>query len=89
VIVNELVLELTQVDARQRALVLQIFESLRTPDLVAVLEWVRDNIARFGGDPKNLTIIGQSAGGAKVACLMAMPAAKGLFHKSTTPTHIP
>lgn len=52
-------------------------------DLVAVLEWVRDNIAAFGGDPNNVTIMGQSGGGAKVSCLMAMPAAKGLFHKAS------
>jgi para-nitrobenzyl esterase len=51
-------------------------------DLVGVLEWVRDNIARFGGDPKNVTIFGQSGGGGKVGCLMAMPAAKGLFHRA-------
>lgn len=51
-------------------------------DLVAVLEWVRDNIVRFGGDPKNVTIFGQSGGGGKVGCLMAMPAARGLFHRA-------
>jgi para-nitrobenzyl esterase len=51
-------------------------------DLLAVLEWVRDNIVRFGGDPKNVTIFGQSGGGGKVGCLMAMPAAKGLFHRA-------
>jgi para-nitrobenzyl esterase len=51
-------------------------------DLVALLEWVRDNIAAFGGDPSNVTIFGQSGGGAKVSALMAMPAAKGLFHKA-------
>lgn len=51
-------------------------------DLVAVLEWIRDNIARFGGDPNNVTIFGQSGGGGKVSALMAMPAAKGLFHKA-------
>lgn len=51
-------------------------------DLVAVLEWVRDNIARFGGDPNNVTVFGQSGGGGKVGALMAMPAAKGLFHKA-------
>ena len=51
-------------------------------DLVAVLEWVRDNIARFGGDPNNVTIFGQSGGGGKVGALMAMPAAKGLFHRA-------
>lgn len=51
-------------------------------DLVAALEWVRDNIARFGGDPNNVTIFGQSGGGGKVGALMAMPAAKGLFHRA-------
>ncbi len=49
-------------------------------DLVAALKWVRDNIAGFGGDPDNVTIFGNSGGGAKVCILMAMPAAKGLFH---------
>jgi para-nitrobenzyl esterase len=53
-------------------------------DLVAALEWVRDNIATFGGDPDNVTIFGQSGGGAKVTHLMAMPAARGLFHKAIT-----
>ncbi len=51
-------------------------------DLVAALEWVRDNIEQFGGDPGNVTIFGQSGGGAKVCTLMAMPSAKGLFHKA-------
>jgi para-nitrobenzyl esterase len=51
-------------------------------DIVAALEWVRDNIAAFGGDPGNVTIFGESGGGAKVAVLMAMPAARGLFHKA-------
>jgi para-nitrobenzyl esterase len=51
-------------------------------DLVAVLEWVRDNIANFGGDPNNVTIFGQSGGGGKIVALMAMPLAKGLFHKA-------
>jgi para-nitrobenzyl esterase len=51
-------------------------------DLVAVLAWVRDNIAPFGGDPGSVTIFGQSGGGGKVLALMAMPAAKGLFHRA-------
>ena len=51
-------------------------------DAVLALEWVRDNIANFGGDRGNVTIFGQSGGGAKVSILMAMPAAKGLFHKA-------
>lgn len=51
-------------------------------DLVAALEWVRDNITNFGGDPGNVTIMGQSGGGAKVTTLTAMPSAKGLFHKA-------
>jgi para-nitrobenzyl esterase len=51
-------------------------------DLVAALRWVRDNISAFGGDPGNVTIFGQSGGGAKVSALMATPAAHGLFHKA-------
>jgi para-nitrobenzyl esterase len=51
-------------------------------DIVLALEWVRDNIANFGGDPNNVTIFGQSGGGGKVATLMAMPSAKGLFHRA-------
>jgi para-nitrobenzyl esterase len=51
-------------------------------DIVAALEWVRDNIANFGGDPNNVTIMGQSGGGAKVCLLTAMPSAKALFHKA-------
>ena len=51
-------------------------------DMVRALEWVRDNISNFGGDPENVTIFGQSGGGAKVNTLMAMPSAKGLFHKA-------
>lgn len=50
-------------------------------DLVASLEWVRDNIGNFGGDPGSVTIFGQSGGGSKVGVLMAMPSAKGLFHR--------
>jgi len=51
-------------------------------DCVLALEWVRDNIAHFGGDPTNVTIFGESGGGGKVSVLMAMPPAKGLFHKA-------
>ena len=51
-------------------------------DIVAALQWVRDNIAGFGGDPNLVTIFGQSGGGRKVATLMAMPSAKGLFHRA-------
>jgi para-nitrobenzyl esterase len=51
-------------------------------DIIAALEWVRDNIAEFGGDPANVTIFGQSGGGGKVSSLMAMPAAHGLFHRA-------
>lgn len=53
-------------------------------DLVFALQWVRDNIAEFGGDPNNVLIFGQSGGGAKIATLMAMPAASGLFHRAAT-----
>lgn len=52
-------------------------------DLVAALEWVRDNIAAFGGDPGNVTIFGQSGGGAKVCNLLATPAATGMVHKAS------
>jgi para-nitrobenzyl esterase len=51
-------------------------------DLVLALEWVRDNISRFGGDAGNVTIFGQSGGGGKTAMLTAFPAAKGLFHRA-------
>ena len=51
-------------------------------DQIAALEWVRDNIVEFGGDPGNVTIFGESAGGWSVTALMAMPRAKGLFHKA-------
>ncbi|MGR3321126.1 MAG: carboxylesterase/lipase family protein [Pseudooceanicola sp.] len=51
-------------------------------DIVVALEWIRDNITAFGGDPGNVTIFGQSGGGGKVAGLMAMPQAQGLFHRA-------
>ena len=51
-------------------------------DVVAALEWVRDSISAFGGDPGNVTIFGESGGGGKVGTLMAMPAARALFHKA-------
>jgi para-nitrobenzyl esterase len=51
-------------------------------DLVATLEWVRDNIENFGGDPSRVTIFGQSGGAGKTTTLMAMPSAQGLFHGS-------
>ncbi len=51
-------------------------------DLVAALQWVRDHAARFGGDPGNVTIFGQSGGGGKVSALLGMPGARGLFHKA-------
>lgn len=56
--------------------------NLGMQDIVAVLQWVQDNAARFGGDPGNVTIFGQSGGGGKVQALMAMPSARGLFHKA-------
>src|SRR5271166_5248593 len=51
-------------------------------DLVASLEWVRDNIERFGGDPQKVMIFGQSGGGAKTSTVLAMPSGKGLFHSA-------
>jgi len=66
-------------------------------DLVLALQWIRDNIASFGGDPSHVLIFGQSGGGAKCATLMSMPSARGLFHRvwtmsgqqltATTPEH--
>jgi para-nitrobenzyl esterase len=52
-------------------------------DIVAAMKWVRENIAEFGGDPGNVMSWGESGGGAKVSTLLAMPAAKGLFHKAS------
>ena len=54
-------------------------------DLVAALRWVRDNIAAFGGDPGNVTIFGELGGGGKVSVLLAMPQARGLFHRAIDP----
>ncbi|MBM3946678.1 MAG: carboxylesterase/lipase family protein [SAR202 cluster bacterium] len=51
-------------------------------DIVAALTWTRDNIAQFGGDPGNVTVYGESGGGSKIWTLLAMPAAKGLFHRA-------
>jgi len=67
-----------------------------TLDTIAALDWISANIAQFGGDPSNVTVFGESAGGRNVYALMASPLAKGLFHKaisqsgslSTTPLHI-
>jgi para-nitrobenzyl esterase len=51
-------------------------------DQVAALEWVRDEIAAFGGDPANVTVFGNSAGSVNIACMLTMPRARGLFHKA-------
>ena len=56
--------------------------NLGMQDIVAALQWVRENIAQFGGDAGNVTIFGQSGGGGKVSTLLAMPSAKGLFHRA-------
>jgi len=53
-------------------------------DLVQALHWVRQHAAEFGGDAGNITVVGQSGGGAKIATLMAMPAARGLFQRAWT-----
>ena len=53
-------------------------------DLILALQWVRDNIGEFGGDPNKVMVFGQSGGGAKIATLMATPLAKGLFHRAAT-----
>jgi para-nitrobenzyl esterase len=57
-------------------------ENLGIRDQIAALEWVRDNIDAFGGDPENVTIFGESAGGMSVGTLLGAPAARGLFHKA-------
>ena len=57
--------------------------SVGMSDLVAALKWVQENIANFGGDPNRVMIYGQSGGGGKVATLMGMPSAKGLFHRAS------
>src|SRR4030095_14986397 len=51
-------------------------------DQIAALKWIQDNIAKVGGDPKNVTLFGQSAGAQDASMLMASPLAKGLFHKA-------
>ncbi len=56
--------------------------NLGMQDIVKALEWIHDNISRFGGDPNNVTIGGQSGGGGKVSTLLAMPSAKGLFQRA-------
>lgn len=58
-------------------------------DIVAALKWVKENIAAFGGDPDNVTVFGQSGGGAKVNFLMAMPSARRLFHKAIVQSATP
>src|SRR3546814_10134848 len=51
-------------------------------DMVAALEWVRDNIEAFGGDPNRVLVYGSSGGAGKTSTLLAMPSAKGLFHRA-------
>jgi para-nitrobenzyl esterase len=58
-------------------------------DVVAALEWVRDNIAAFGGDPADVTVFGESAGGIAVTTLLAVPAARGLFHRAIAQSPAP
>ena len=53
-------------------------------DIIASLKWVQENIEKFGGDPKNVTVFGQSGGGAKVTTLLQMPAADGFLQRALT-----
>jgi para-nitrobenzyl esterase len=53
-------------------------------DILLALQWVKENIVEFGGDPDRVMVFGQSGGGAKIATMMAMPSAKGLFHRAAT-----
>ena len=62
---------------------------MQTLDQIAALRWVRDNIARFGGDPENVTIFGQSAGATDVLALMASPLSAGLFHRAIAESGAP
>jgi para-nitrobenzyl esterase len=66
-----------------------IESNLGIRDQVAALEWVRDNIASFGGDPANVTVFGESAGGTSVTTLLAVPAARGLFHRAIAQSPAP
>jgi len=58
-------------------------------DMVAALKWVKENISRFGGDSNNVTIFGESAGGNAVTSILAMPSAKGLFHRAISQSGAP
>jgi para-nitrobenzyl esterase len=57
-------------------------------DQIAALQWLKENIAAFGGDPENITLFGESAGGASIECLLTMPAARGLFHQAIMQSNI-
>jgi para-nitrobenzyl esterase len=67
----------------------QFDSNLGIRDQIAALEWVRDNIAAFGGDPGNVTVFGESAGGISVTTLLAVPAARGLFHRAIAQSPAP
>ena len=58
-------------------------------DIIAALEWIQENIEAFGGDPGNVTIMGESSGAVSVGCLMASPMARGLFHRAIMESGVP